>query len=147
MAVQANLAAGYLSAFERPIGVSVQAKLMKWPFLQQLGHAGSLSFANTTFHGLPDFNTQLSAYSSTNAILTAAWNAIKQIAPLNPSVVAKMFVSPVLGQVGNEFQSLTGFGEAFAVSPDQLTSPSAIASQLASAVPATAIPFNTAGVI
>jgi hypothetical protein len=147
MAVQSNLAAGYLSAFERPIGVSVMSKLLKWPFLQRLGHAGSLSYANTTFHGLQDFNVQMSEYSSTNAILITAWNVIKQLAPLNPSVTAMMFTSPILGVVGNEFQSLTGFGEVFALSPDQLTSPSAIASQLASAVPATAIPFNTAGVV
>jgi hypothetical protein len=147
MAVQDNISSTYLSAFERPIGVSVQSKLMKWPFLQQMGFAGSLSHANSTFHGLKDFGTQMGTYSSTHPILTAAWKVIKQMVPTNPSVIAKMFISPVLGQVGNEFQSLAGFGEAFAVSPDQLNSPSAISSQLASAQPAASIPFSTKDVV
>jgi len=123
MAVDTNIAAGYLSAFEGPIGVSVQSKLTKWPILQLMGFAGSLVHHNQTFHGVKDFNVQMGEYSSTNGILSAAWNVIKQLAPSNPSVLLRMFPSPILGMVGTEFQALPSFGEAFAVSPDQLKQP------------------------
>jgi hypothetical protein len=147
MAIQTNIAAGYLSAFECPLGVSVMSKLTQWPFLQQLGHAGMLTHLNANFHGLNDFNDQMSAYSSTNAMLAAAWRVIKQLAPKNPEVTALMFVSPILGQVGNEFQQLTGFGQAFAISPDQLKSPASIQSLVSSVRGiASSLPFRTTGI-
>jgi hypothetical protein len=128
MSVQLNISAGYLSSFECPLGVSVMSKLTQWPTLQQLGFAGSLTHLNQNFHGLGDFNTQLSEYSSTSDLLEAAWSVIKQIAPKNPQVTALMYTDPNLGQVGKEFQSMTGFGQAFAITPDQLKQPSNISS-------------------
>ena len=132
MSVQLDIAAGYLSDFENPLGVSVMSKLTQWPILQQLGYAGSLTHINQNFHGVKDFYDQMTAYSSTHAILIAAWQAIKQLAPKNPEVLATMFVSPVLGQVGNEFLALSSFGQAFAITPDQLKIPSAITSAVQS---------------
>ena len=148
MAVQTNIAAGYLTAFEGPLGVSIQATMSKWPFLQLLGFAGTITNMNQTFHGVKDFNDQMSAYSGTNPMLTAAWNLIKQLAPTNPEVLLRMFPSPILGMVGTEFQALTGFGEAFAISPNQLKSPAAINLQVASAAVPTSLPIvSTVGVL
>jgi hypothetical protein len=127
-----NIASGYLSSFERPISVSVMSKAQSWPFLQQLGFAGSLTHTGNTFHGLSDFKTQMAKYSSTSAILQAAWRVIKQIVPNNPQVMALMYTDPALGQVGKDFQSLSNFGQVFAVSPSELKSPSIIASKVSS---------------
>jgi len=146
MAVQTNIAAGYLSAFEGPIGVSVQSKLKKWPFLQKLGFAGSLSYSNSTFHGLKDFTKEMKMYSVTHPILRSAWRVIEQIAPLNPEVTSQLFTSDTLGPVGKDFENLTGFGEAFAVSPDQLKSPSAIRTQVSASGPISPSITNTAGI-
>lgn len=135
MSVQVNLAAGYLSGFENPIGVSVMAKLNQWPFLQRLGFSGTLTNLNQAFHGLGDFNNEMAEYSSTDDLLELAWTVIRQIVPQNPIVSALMFNSSVLGQVGKEFQQMTGFGQAFALSPDQLKSPAAIQSAVDSYIP------------
>lgn len=128
--LQTNLAAGYLSSFERPIAVSVMAKASSWPFLQELGFAGSLPHQNKTFHGLNDFKNQMSMYSSTNMILAAAWRVIQMIIPNNPSVQALMYVDHSLGQVGSQFKQLQNFGQVFALSPSELKSPSAVATKV-----------------
>ncbi len=132
MSVQLSIAAGYLSSFESPIGVSVMAKLAQWPTLQKLGFAGQLGHMNANFHGLEDFKNQISAYSATNGLLEAAWQVIKQVAPMNPSIIPLLFRSDVLGQVGVEFQQLSGFGQAFAITPTQLKLPAAVESQVQS---------------
>lgn len=147
MSVQLNISAGYLSSFESPLGVSVMSKMTQWPFLQQLGFAGSLTHMNQNFHGLSDFNLQLSEYSSTGAVLEAAWSVIKQIAPKNPLVTALMFNSSTLGQVGNEFQNITGFTQAFAITPDQLKQPANIGSLVsAGAAVAQSVASSTVGI-
>lgn len=128
--VQTNLATGYLSSFERPISVSVMAKTQSWPFLQQLGFAGSLSLLSSTFHGLTDFYNQMTMYSSTNLILKTAWSVIQTIVPMNAKVQSLMYVDPTLGQVGNQFQQLQNFGQVFALSPTELQSPSAVSSKV-----------------
>jgi hypothetical protein len=128
--VQSNIAAGYLSAYERPIAVSVMSKLTQWPFQQQLGFAGALSYHNATFHGLSDFKTQMASYSSTHWILTAAYAVIKYLIPNNASVAALMYPDAALGQVGNQFQSLQNFGQVFALSPTDLQNPSAIGAKV-----------------
>lgn len=133
MAVQTNISSDYLTAFNAPIGVSIMSKLSQWSFLQQLGFNGTLYQQGQTFHGLKDFNNQLSAYSSTHAILTAAWSIIKNIVSKNATVISQTFSSPVLGQVGNLFQQLSGFGQVFAVPPSLLQSPSAISSAVQTA--------------
>ncbi len=151
MSVQLNISAGYLSSFECPLGVSVMSKMTQWPFLQELGFAGSLTHMNQNFHGLNDFNEQMTDYSSTSGILEAAWAVIKQLVPKNPDVTALMFNSSTLGQVGKEFQQMSGFGQAFAITPDQLKTPTSIpslvsvgqAAAAALAAPTTGIGSNT----
>ena len=128
--VQTNLSAGYLSSFERPIGVSVMAKVTSWTFLQQLGFAGSLELQAEAFHGLSDFQNQMSRYSSTNGILKAAWSVIQMIVPNNPRVRALLYADPSLGSVGKQFQQLQNFGQVFALSPSELQQPSAIAAKV-----------------
>ena len=132
MAVQTSIAAGYLSSFENPIGVSVMSKLAQWPTIQKLGFAGQLGHMNANFHGLEDFKNEIAAYSATNGLLEAAWQVIKQIVPMNPAIIPLLFQSDVLGQVGVEFQQLSGFGQAFAINPTQLKSPASITSQVQS---------------
>jgi hypothetical protein len=126
MAVQSNISAGYLSAFGTPLSVSVTSKISQWPFLQQLGFNGSLSSQSQTFHGLSDFNTQITAYSSTSGLLSAAFAVIKKIVLKNSKVLSLMFNSPVLGQVGNLFKQLSNFGQVFSIPPAQLKVPSSI---------------------
>jgi hypothetical protein len=132
MSVQTNIASGYLSAFEGPVGVSVMSKATKWPFLQQLGFGGNLDQLAATFHGLKDFNKQMSMYSSTNAWLRAAWNVIKQFVLNNAEVLALEYHDPNLGKVGRIFQVLTSFGQVFALSPSELKSPGSIAAKVGS---------------
>ena len=132
MSVQTNIAAGYLSAFEGPIGVSVMSKLTQWPFLQQLGFAGTLDQSSSTFHGLKDFNLQMNMYSSTNGLLKIAWNVIKQFVLNNAEVLALEYHAPNLGKVGRIFQVLTSFGQVFALSPSELKSPGSIAAKVGS---------------
>jgi hypothetical protein len=117
---QADIAASVAASFDRPIAVSVINKLDKFPFLQQLGYNGQLSFMAKGFLGLQDFYDELNLYSSSSALLRAAWSLIKQRVPLNLDMQENMFQDPVLGQVGNAFQQIVGFDQVFAVDPDQL---------------------------
>jgi hypothetical protein len=128
--VQTNLATGYLASFERPLAVSVMAKAQSWPFQQQLGFAAMLQYLKTTFHGLLDFQVQMASYSSSNAILTAAWNLIKTTVPPNPQVSTLMYIDPTLGPVGLQFQQLQNFGQVFALSPTELQQPATVASKV-----------------
>jgi hypothetical protein len=128
--VQNNIAAGYLSSFERPIAVSVMAKVSQWPFLQELAFAGTLSYHSQTFHGLQDFQTQMSTYSSTHPILQAAWSVIQSQVPNNASVATLMYIDPSLGQVGKQFQQLSNFGQVFALSPADLQSPGTVSTKI-----------------
>jgi len=128
--VQTNISAGYLSSFERPIGVSVMSKLSSWPFLQQLGFAGALPLNSAAFHGLSDFYTQMSKYSSTHWILRIAWQVIQMMVPNNASVASMMYNDASLGQVGKQFQQLQNFGQVFALSPSELQQPSTVTTKV-----------------
>jgi len=128
--VQTNISAGYLSSFERPIGVSVMSKLSSWPFLQQLGFAGALPLHSATFHGLSDFYTQMAKYSSTHWILRIAWQVIQMMVPNNASVASMMYNDASLGQVGRQFQQLQNFGQVFALSPSELQQPSTVTTKV-----------------
>lgn len=121
----------YLQQFNRSIGVSGMQKLQSFPELQLLGYNGQLSFMKNDFHGLQDFKTQLSTYSSVSATLRAAWSLIKYIVPNNMSIQNLLFSSPGLGVVGKAFQSIHGFGQVFSLSPNDLTSPSAVSTKAA----------------
>lgn len=126
MAVQTNIAEGYLSTYERPLAVSVMDKTQQWPFLQQLAFASTLELHKETFHGLNDFKVQMEKYSSTHPILGAAWKVIQLLVPLNGQVAALIYVDQALGKVGKAFQSLPNFGQVFALSPTELQSPSTV---------------------
>lgn len=130
MSVQTNISSGYLSSFERPIAVSVMSKITSWPFLQELGFAGSLQHQKNTFHGLNDFKSQLSKYSSTNYLLASAWKVIQMLVPLNAEVSKLMYNDSSLGQVGNQFQQLQNFGQVFALSPAELQSPDTVSAKV-----------------
>lgn len=123
--IQQQVSAQYLQAFNLPIGVSGMQKLQTFPALQQLGYAGQLSLMKADFHGLADFKSQMSVYSSISPTLTIAWNLIKAIVPNNANILAELFTAPGLGTVGLAFQSISGFGQVFALTPSNLQSPSA----------------------
>lgn len=124
--VQSNIASGYLSSFENPIGVSVMAKAQSWPFLQKLTFGSTLDMQKSTFHGLGDFKSQMQRYSSTHWILTAAWRVVQMLVPNNSSVASLMYNDPALGPVGKVFKELPSFGQVFALSPSELKNPSAV---------------------
>lgn len=127
--VQNQIASGYLTQFNRPLAVSAVLKLQSWSTLQNLGYNGQLSYLKSDFHGLQDFKTQMSLYSSSHIILTVAWNLIKSFVLNNLSIVLKMFVDPVMGQVGSLFRSIANFGQVFSASPSELMDPSGLATK------------------
>lgn len=118
----------YLATFDIPLNISIMTMTQSWQFLQQLNYNAQLTYMAKDFHGLTDFNVQMDQYSSTQPMLTTAWNTIKQIATSNLNVQKEMFVDPTMGQVGDLFASLAGFGLVFSVSSTD--SSSTISSQV-----------------
>lgn len=127
--VQSQVSTQYLKAFSLPIGVSGMQKLQQFPALQQLGYAGQLASIKNDFHGLVDFNLQMSQYSSVSGMLTVAWSLIKYIAPNNANVGRLLFTAPGLGSVGQLFQTIQSFGQVFALTPNDLTSPTKVSAK------------------
>lgn len=127
--VQSQVSNQYLQAFNLPIGVSGMQKLQQFPALQKLGYAGQLGSMKNDFHGLVDFNQQLAKYSTASGILGIAWSLIKYISPNNPNIARLLFTAPGLGTVGQLFQTIHGFGQVFALTPNDLTSPAAVSAK------------------
>ena len=59
---QDNIAASVAASYDMPIAVSVIEKLSKFPFLQQLGYNGQLSWLKGGFLGLQDFFDEMTTY-------------------------------------------------------------------------------------
>jgi len=118
---QNNIAASVAASYDMPIAVSVIEKLAKFPFLQQLGYNGQLSWLQGGFLGLQDFFDEMTTYSSAADILQAAWQLIQKRVPLNLDVQKSLYTTGSMGTVGNAFQQLVGFQQTFAVNPDDLS--------------------------
>jgi hypothetical protein len=118
---QNNIAASVAASYDMPIAVSVIEKLSKFPFLQQLGYNGQLSWLQGGFLGLQDFFDEMTTYSSAADILQAAWQLIQKRVPLNLDVQKSLYTTDSMGTVGNAFQQLVGFQQTFAVNPDDLS--------------------------
>jgi len=118
---QNNIAANVAASYDMPIAVSVIEKLAKFPFLQQLGYNGQLSWLQGGFLGLQDFFDEMTTYSSAADILQAAWQLIQKRVPLNLDVQKSLYTTDSMGTVGNAFQQLVGFQQTFAVNPDDLS--------------------------
>src|SRR5580692_7336309 len=106
--VQVSLASGILDQFHVSIGLNLQSKQQDWQGRQQTQYGAMKGLTNKDFHGLSDFNNEMSAYSATNGILRAAWQVIKSLVPNNPSVTATLVNIPGFGQVGQQVLSLVG---------------------------------------
>ena len=118
---QNNIAASVAASYDMPIAVSVIEKLAKFPFLQQLGYNGQLSWLRGGFLGLQDFFDEMTTYSSAADILQAAWQLIQKRVPLNLDVQKSLYTTDSIGTVGNAFRQLVGFQQTFAVNPDDLS--------------------------
>ena len=118
---QNNIAASVAASYDMPIAVSVIEKLAKFPFLQQLGYNGQLSWLQGGFLGLQDFFDEMTTYSSAADILQIAWQLIQKRVPLNLDVQKNLYTTDSMGTVGNAFQQLVGFQQTFAVNPDDLS--------------------------
>jgi hypothetical protein len=118
---QNNIAASVAASYDMPIAVSVIEKLAKFPFLQQLGYNGQLSWLQGGFLGLQDFFDEMTTYSSAADILQAAWQLIQKRVPLNLDVQKSLYTTDSMGTVGDAFQQLVGFQQTFAVNPDDLS--------------------------
>jgi hypothetical protein len=116
-----NIAASVAASYDMPIAVSVIEKLAKFPFLQQLGYNGQLSWLQGGFLGLQDFFDEMTTYSSAADILQAAWQLIQKRVPLNLDVQKSLYTTDSMGTVGDAFQQLVGFQQTFAVNPDDLS--------------------------
>ena len=118
---QNNIAASVAASYDMPIAVSVIEKLAKFPFLQQLGYNGQLSWLQGGFLGLQDFFDEMTTYSSAADILQIAWQLIQPRVPLNLDVQKNLYTTDSMATVGNAFQQLVGFQQTFAVNPDDLS--------------------------
>lgn len=120
----------YLQQFNRSIGISGMQKLSQFPALQQLGYNGQLGSIGKDFHGLKDFRSQLAKFSSVSATLRTAWSLISAIVPNNLNIKGLLMTSPSLGSVGKMFSSIHNFGQVFSLSPQDLSSPTTVASKV-----------------
>jgi hypothetical protein len=130
--IQAQLGDSYLAQFNLSLGVSATQKLQQFPFLQELGYNGQLSYMKKDFHGLKDFYTQLAKYSQSHPILLRAWALIIATALGNATIGKLLFNAPGLGSVGKLFQGANNFGQVFSLSPQDLQDPAVIANKIAS---------------
>jgi hypothetical protein len=119
--VQVSLASGILDQFHVSIGLNLQSKQQDWQGRQQTQYGAMKGLTNKDFHGLSDFNNEMSAYSATNGILRAAWQVIKSLVPNNPSVTATLVNIPGFGQVGQQVLSLVGASNILIAPQDILT--------------------------
>jgi hypothetical protein len=128
------LAADTDALYNNPVAVAVIAKASTFPFLQELGYNGQLSWLQQNFLGLKDFSDEMTIYSA-NVPLIAPWASIKALVPLNLEVLKKIFISPTMGPVGDAFLTLLPLTQVFAVQAADLadaTGASAVASNLPS---------------
>jgi hypothetical protein len=130
--VQTLISDAYLQNFGIGIAVAGMQKIQSFPELQILCYNGILGSLKQDFHGLQDFYEQMAAYSSTNQILQTAWSVINPIVPNNANIELMLFVSTVLGVVGDVFELIHGYAQVFGLSPTNLASPSSIASTVSS---------------
>lgn len=117
-----QIAADYAAKYGRTISVSSMQKMKNWQFLQEMGYGGVLKHLKADFHGVKDFKKQLATYSSTHWILRKAWAVIVSMVLSNAEIALKMFSGGILGQVGNIFRNVPGFGQVFATNFDELSS-------------------------
>jgi hypothetical protein len=129
-----QIADDYLKQFDKELSVSAMRKLKSFPMLQELGFNGQLSHMKETFHGLKEFNVHMNMYSQTHHILRIAWQIIKSIAPKNPFVELKMFISGSLGKVGKLFKSIHNFDKVFSLNSDEVLDPNKIKKKVTSVV-------------
>lgn len=121
--IQPSIAADYASQFDYPITVSMIDKLTNWQELQKLTFAAIEDHIKTNFYGIQDAYKQLDAYSQTHPILQRAWSVISSLVPLNAVVQQGMYEDDVMGNVGNELQTIDNFGQVFAITPGELSDP------------------------
>jgi hypothetical protein len=123
-----------LNAYGSPIEVVTIAKLTKWSNLQTLGHDASLKDSSLTFHGLKDARNQWDIYTQGNPnMLSAGWQAIKQMVLQNWEIMKTMVVDPTLGPVGPSVAEIPSMGAVFSGNTSTLgTGSKAVASTLSS---------------
>lgn len=121
-----DIASTYLNSLDRPISVSVMKKLGKFPMYQELGYNGVLGHLKNDFHGLREWYTHMEMYSNAHVILRAAWAVIKALAPKNPFILLKLFISQSLGTVGLAFRQIPNFSKIFAATSQDIKSPSSL---------------------
>lgn len=106
--VQSDLAQQDLAQFNVSVGLNLQNKLEDWPSRQSIQYGSIKGLMLPDWHGLQDFDFQLSLYSSTHVLLEAAWQVIKTIVPNNPKILATLLTVPGFGRVGMQVLSLIG---------------------------------------
>lgn len=127
MAIQDNISNDYLAQYNKNLGVSAVQKVNNFAFIQKLTYNGILESLKENFLGLQDWADQIKLYSATNPVqLTAAYNAIKTLVPLNTETQLNIIDSDTLGKVGNLFESIQGYDKVFSLSDSDLTDPSVI---------------------
>lgn len=128
--VQNNLANMSLSEFNRPVGVSIIPAGQSWKDRQQVQYESMKGLLYKDFHGLDDFYEQMKLYSSSNAILKAAWSLIVALVPRNRKILQTLIYLPGLGLVGKYLSRLVGFEKSFVLPNEILEDPAALKESL-----------------
>lgn len=118
--VQSQLASGILDQFHVSIGLNLQSKLQDWQGRQMTQYGSIKGLMNADWHGLADFDFQMSLYSSANHILRIAWKLIKSLVPNNPKILLTLIKIPGFGQVGMQVLSLIGISNILVAPQDIL---------------------------
>jgi len=135
------------------ISIPIVSKASQWRGQQQLQYASIINYIKNDFHGLSDFQTEMTIYSSTHPILAKAWSTISSMVPVNAQVSLQMYYDILMGPVGNAFLNMIGFGTVFAASPlTQITNEatntvSSVVSSAASTASSSGSTGSTLGVV
>jgi hypothetical protein len=130
--VQSTLASGILDSFHVSIGLSLQSKQQDWQGRQATQYGAMKGLTTQDFHGLADFNNEMSSYSSTNGILMSAWNIIKNLVPNNPTITSTLVNITGFGMVGQQVLSLVGVTNLLIAPQDVLQNSSTFDSTISS---------------
>jgi hypothetical protein len=130
--VQNQLAGSVLDQFHVSIGLNLQNKLQDWPGRQQIQYDSMKGLMNKDWHGLQDFNDEMTMYSATHWILELAWSVIRNIVPNNPNILATLLQIPGFGQVGQSILSLVGIQNIIVAPQSILQNPTQLSSTIQS---------------
>jgi hypothetical protein len=115
MNTQDQNAAALLSEFDRPLAVLFISKNEDWQFRQKTQYEAIKGLMKPDFTSLDDFLSVMDQMMSAgSAGQKLGWTALKPSTKLQPKLMTKLIIDPVLGSVGKFMATLAGFTKLFA---------------------------------